>query len=347
MRTALRPEGVLEHIALWGNLGPLPVAETMFGMATSRVLMAGVRLGLFARLCTGPKTASQIAETCHIDPAGAAHLLDCLAAMGHVDRDGEEYRLSRRARPWLDPESPTYIGGFLEFNYDQWDWWSRLEEVVKTGQGFEIHDYGAEDPRWRRYIRAMFELARLSAPEIARKITLPPKPGRVLDLAGGHGWFAAEICRRHEGLVATVLDLPGSVRIGREIIAENGMAERVRHVEGNMFTEDLGGPYDAALCFQIIHHLSPEQNVALFTRVRAALKPGGTLAVMDYFTPPEGRRPDSSAFLGLHFFLTSGATTYSAHDLKNWLREAGFAAPRRVPLYRLPVQTFYQARRPG
>ena len=345
MRPALKPEGPLEHIALWANLGPLPVAEAMFGMATSRVLMAGVKLGLFAAIATEPVTAAQAAQACAIDARGAAHLLDCLAALGHVVKSGDTYALSRRARRWLDPASPTYIGGFLEFNYDQWDWWSGLDEVVRTGRGFEIHDYPADDPRWRRYIRAMFELARLSGPEVARKLRLPTQPQHLLDIAGGHGWFAAELCKRYPGLHATVLDLPGSVEIGREIISEHGMSDRVRHIEGDMLTDNLGGPYDAVLCFQIIHHLSPEQNVALFQRVHAALAPGGTLAIMDYFNPPSTKRPDSAAFLGLHFFLTSTAATYGPNDLSSWLQQCGFSAPRRTTLHRLPMQALYQAKR--
>lgn len=356
MRPALKPEGVIEHIALWGNLGPIPVAEAMFGMATSRVLMAGVRLGIFEELAEGPKTARDIAQRRRLDTAGATHLLDCLCALGHVERSGFEnhpdalwegilYTLTKRARPWLDPGSPTFVGAFLEFNYDQWEWWSGLEEVVQTGKGYEIHDYSPDDPRWERYIRAMFCLARLSAPEIARKVRMPPSATSLLDLAGGHGWFAAEFCKQHPGLIATVLDLPGSARIGRRIIAENGMSDRVTHVVGDTMTGELGGLYDAALCFQIIHHLSPEQNVALFRRIHAAVRPGGILAVMDYLTPPAGKRPDSAAFLGMHFYLTSSASTYSAADLKGWLTETGFEAPRRISVLRVPVQTLYEAKR--
>ena len=73
------------------------------------------------------------------------------------------------------------------------------------------------------------------------------------------------------------------------------MSDRVRHVEGDLAGADLGGPYDGALCFNIIHHLTPEQIVALFSRIHDALKPGGTFAVLDLFTPPRGRQPDAGS----------------------------------------------------
>jgi 2-polyprenyl-3-methyl-5-hydroxy-6-metoxy-1,4-benzoquinol methylase len=350
MQPTLRPDGVIEHLALWLNLGPTPVAEAMFGMATSRVIMAGVRLGVYAALAEKPATAQGVAGVCNIHSDGARHLLECLSSLSHVIRsvrqlpdEGESvfYALSDRARRWLDPKSETYIGAFLEFNYDQWEWWSHLEEVVTTGQGFEIHEAEKEDPRWRRYIEAMFQLARLSAPEVARKLALPSAPQSLLDLGGGHGWFSAELCRRHPTLQATVLDLSGSVEIGRGIIQREGMGGRVEHCEGDFLKDDLGGPYDGVLCFQIIHHLTPEQNITLFRKVRNALKPGGILAVLDYFTPPAPNKPDAAAFLGMHFYLTSSAATYTARDLKAWARDSGFASVRKIGLRRIPIQELY------
>ena len=217
------------------------------------------------------------------------------------------YSLSRTGRKWLDPASDTYVGTHVENCLDYWEWWARLEDVIRTGEGVEIHDFAPDDPHWRRYIRGQFELARLSAPEVAGALRLPPGPRRLLDVAGGHGWFAAELCRRHPGLHATVLDLPASAAVGREIIAEQGMADRVTHVEGDMMSADLGGPYDGALCFNIVHHLPPNGNVELLRRIHAALSPGGTIAVLDLFMPPPDTRADAGAMLGLFFYLTSSA----------------------------------------
>ena len=140
-----------------------------------------------------------------------------------------------------------------------------------------------------------------------------------------------------------MLDLPGSARVGREIIAKAGMSERVEHREGDMFTAELGGPYDAALVFDIIHHLSGEQIVTLLSRVRAALAPGATLAVLDMFRSDAKRERASAAALGLFFHLTSGADLHSPAELAGYMREAGFGAPRRVRIRRIPDQALFQA----
>ena len=141
-------------------------------------------------------------------------------------------------------------------------------------------------------------------PEAARRAD-----SSALDVAGGHGWYAAALCQRHPSLRATVIDLPGSVAVGREIMRETGMEDRVTHVEGDMFEADLGGPHDVALrsLLQIPDHLTDEQTVALLrTRVRAALRPGGTVAILDMFQPDADQaRRSSAAIFRLFFTLTS------------------------------------------
>ncbi len=345
MRLTARPENPTEAVALAFNLGPVPVAQAMFGMPISRVVIAGVRLGIFQRLAKEPASASEVATDLALHEGGADELLRSIAVFRLIKRSGDRYVLSKRARKWLDPASDLYVGSFIEHCADYWEWWARLEEVVRTGEAVEIHTPGPEDPHWRRYIHGQFELARLSAREVGRAVRLPPNATALLDVAGGHGWFSVELCRRYPQLQATVLDLPGSAAVGREIAAAAGMADRVRFLEGDLLSGDFGGPYDGALCFNIIHHLTPEQNEQLFRRLHDALRPGATVAVLDLFRSRRDRRNDTSALLGLFFFLTSGTSTYTPDELRQWLGEAGFSPPKARRIRRIPGQTLYTATR--
>ena len=200
-----------------------------------------------------------------------------------------------------------------------------------------------DDPSWDSYIRGQHELARLSAPEVARALELEPGARSVLDLGGAHGWFSAVLCDRHPGLRATVVDLPGSVAVGREILCESGHAGRVDHVEGSVFEAELGEGHDLALIFNLVHHLRPEQTVALLRRVHGALRPGGRVAVLDLFAREPGAQPGGEAFLGLFFHLTSGADLPRASELRDQLAAAGFEAPAARGITRLPAQSLYVA----
>ena len=344
MRVKPAADDLLERVALAANMVPLPAAYAMYGLTSGRVLAVAQRLGLFKKLLDGPATAGRVAEELGLQVAGTRLLCENLGGLGILEQDGHTFSLPKRSRKWLDPASDTYIGTWLEHAATYWQWYGDLERIVRAGGCFEIHREPAEDEQyWRVYITGQYEIARLSAREVAKAISLPSQPSALLDVAGAHGWFSAELCKRHETLKATVVDLPGSARVGREIIAKAGMSKRVEHREGDMFETDLGGPYDGALVFDIIHHLSAEQVVVLLRRVRTALKPGGTLAVLDMFRSDAKRQRASAAASGLLFHLTSGADLHSPDELAGFFSQAGFSAPKRTKVRRIPDQDLFQA----
>lgn len=342
----IRPTGddPLERIALALNLAPLPAGYALYGMTAGRIVGVAQKLGVFGRLLQGPATGGRLAEELGLQVAGTRLLCEGLAGLGVLEQDGHTFSVSRRSRKWLDPESDTYVGTWLEHSVSYWEWYEALERIVRDGGSIDIHSGHDDDPEyWRVYITGQYELARLSAGEVAKRLRLPAQARSLIDVAGGHGWFSAALCRRHRQLSAIVLDLPGSAAVGRQIIAQAGMSERVQHRDGDMFEADLGGPHDAALLFDILHHLTAEQVVALLHRVRQALRPGGTVAVLDMFRSDGSSQTASAATLGMLFHLTSGADLHSPEELAGYLGEAGFDAPRRVRLRRIPDQALFQA----
>jgi SAM-dependent methyltransferase len=347
MRLALRGNGIVEWLALRVGLVPTPAGEAWGGLALAGVLIAAARLGLTDRLAAGPATAEELAAELGLEPEATRLLLDCLRSIGHVTSRSGRYGLSRRSRRWLDPASRLSVARFVESNGDYWDWWARLPEVARSGEAVGHHQAPPDDPYWRRYITGQFELARLSAAEVASKLRPPAGPGQVLDIGGGHGWYSAQLCLRNPELTATVLDLPGSARVGREIIAAAGLSERVRHREGDALTADLGGHYDLVLCFNLVHHLTPEAILALFAKVRRSLAAGGRFAVLDAFGDPAHRRVAAGNFLGMFLYLSSGARLYTPDDLHGWLDATGFGPPRRVPIRRIPGAALYITRPSG
>lgn len=345
MRLGVRYDGIAERVGALLNLVPVPVGLAMFGMPSARATQVAQRTGVFAALAEGPASAAGLAGRLGLREQGVALLCDALCAAGLLRLRGGRYALRRRACRWLAVESDRYVGGFLADTAHYWEWWGGLEALVRDGRHVELHDKPDDDPYWRSYITGQHELARLSSDAVAKAVALPGGASSLLDVAGAHGEFSMALCRRHPGLRARVVDLPGSAAVGREIVAAAGMADRVEHVVGDMFEADLGGPHDGALAFNIVHHLAPEQATRLFERVAAALAPGAPLCVLDLYAREDGEQPDSGAFLGLFFHLTSGADTYSVGEVGAWLQAAGFAAPRVRRLPQLPGLALLRAER--
>lgn len=347
VRLALRGANPAEWLALRSGLVPTAAAEAWGGMATSGVLVAAVRTGITARLAQGHATAEKVAADLGLDPLPTRLLLDCLRSAGHVTERAGRYRLSRSARRWLDPAAPLSVAGYVAGTADYWPWWAGLDETVRTGTSSGSHDAPPDDAYWRRYMTGQRELARLSSAEIARRLPLPPSPRALLDIGGGHGAYSARLVERYPTLTATVLDLPGSAAIGRELIAAAGLSDRVRFRDGDATTADLGRGYDAVLCFNLVHHLTQEQAAALFLRAGEALRPGGVVAVLDAFAEP-GRRASAQAdMLALFVYLSSGARVHTPGELSGWLRDAGFARPRTIRILRVPGLSLRVAKKAG
>jgi SAM-dependent methyltransferase len=342
VKLSLRGGTVLEWLALKAGLVPTPAAEAWGGLALAGVLISSVQLGVTARLAARPATAEEVAAELDLDPTVVRLMLECLRSGRHVVRRGDRYALSRSSRRWLDPASPLSVSRFVAANADYWHWWAHLPEMARTGVPVGQHTAPVGDPYWHRYIYGQWDLSRLSAGEIARMLRLPAHARTVLDVGGGHGWYSATLCQRHPGLSATVFDLPASVAVGQEIIAGAGWADRVSHRAGDALNDDLGGPYDAALCFNLVHHLHPDQVVELFARIRSVLTPGATFAVLDGFAPP-AKGSTQTNVLGLFMCVSSGSRPYTVSELNTWLHRAGFATPARVTtVRRIPGVTLHQ-----
>ncbi len=347
MRIGVRYDDLKERVGGVLNLVPEPVGLSMVAMPLARSLQVAQSTGMLSRLAAGPASSQELAQRLGLREQGTLRVLEVLTVAGILKLGGERFEIAPRQRKWLDPESATYVGDFLADNIHYWQWWQDLEGLVRDGRSVELHDKPPDDPYWRSYITGQYQLAKLSSAAVAKAVRLPAGSSSLLDVAGAHGEFSMALCRSHEGLTATVVDLPGSARIGREIVAQAGMSERVRHIEGDMFVTDLGAPHDGALVFNIIHHLSPEQARALFERVAAAVRPGAPLCVLDLYDRPPGRAPDSGSYLGLFFHLTSGADTYSTEQVSEWLRGSGFEEMKVRRLPQLPGLALVRSVRRG
>ena len=266
-------------------------------MLAARAVISGCTLGLFAALGERPDMPAGLAERLALDPLGVETLLNALRSLGYVEPAGDTGELAPTAvaRRLLVPDSPESVAAFIGAqNAHHWDTMGRLDEVVRTGEAVGWHDVAPGDPLWDAYIRGLYESSRHD--HDGNAAIVPVEDARtMLDVAGGHGAFAMAMCRRHPNLRATVLDLPASAAVGRRIVAEQGFADRVGFREGDALVADLGEGLDVVSAFNLVHHLSPDENVRLFERARAALRPGGCLVSARRTARSPGTRCTGSA----------------------------------------------------
>jgi SAM-dependent methyltransferase len=347
MKIGVRPETACERLALVTRRVPIPVVHALGGALLARTVMVATSLGLFEALRATRLTAVELAEVCGSDPYATRKLLDALVSAGYLARRGPAYRLTWLSRKWLLRDSPTSLHDVILYERVEWEWLTRLDMFVRTGQPLDFHATMAR-AEWGLYQRAMRAIAGLAATEVARRVPVPAQARAMLDIGGSHGYYAVALCRRHRGLRATVLDRPEAIEHAAPMLAREGMGDRVVHRIGDARVDDLGrAAYDLVLIAQLVHHFDDATNRALVRRAARALRPGGSLVILEATHDPTGQRGQLAALLDLYFAFTSRAGTWSLDALARWQREAGLLPKRPIRFQTLPGFAAQAAMRPS
>src|SRR5262245_50979420 len=343
MKVGVVPESMLERVALATGQVPIPIAHGLGGALLARIVTTATRLGVFEALESRALTAAEVSSACGGNPGATTKLLNALVSTAYLTRSGQYYALTSMSRKWLLKKSPTSLHDAIVYQSIEWGWLGRLEDFVRTGQPLDFHA-SMTTAEWGAYQRAMRAIAGIAAPELARRAPVARDARAMLDIGGSHGYYAVALCRRHPRLHAIVLDLPQAIAHAAPMLAAEGMDDRVVHRPGDALVDELGSAaYDVVLIAQLVHHLDQACARALIACAGRALRPGGSLLILDALrTDPCGQ---FGGLLDLYFAFTSRASAWSLKQLAEWERAAGLVTRRPIRLRTLPHFAVQPARR--
>jgi ubiquinone/menaquinone biosynthesis C-methylase UbiE len=309
----------------WAN----EVIELSWVYRASRQIGVAHGTGIFERLAAGRATAAVIARDRKLNAAMVEKLLSPLAAMGLVCRaGGEAWRLTPKAAATLVSDEPFYQGNTLAHSANVWSFWSDLESAVrgKRGRWRYLEGEGGSPIRSHRdFILAMHNMAMAGrAAELAARVNVRGRR-RLMDIGGGPGSYAMALCERNPRLMATVFDLPETVKIAREVIARLGMSGRVAAVVGDWDKDDFGEGNDVVVLSNIMHGAGDKAEMKL-AKAHKSLVPGGLLIVQDFLMNAEKTGPLIPAL----FNVMVGA--FSLPEMTQRIAAAGFAKLRVRPM---------------
>jgi 3-hydroxy-5-methyl-1-naphthoate 3-O-methyltransferase len=309
--------------------------ELVMGYRRAKAVMVAHELGLFAALAAGPRTTAELARELACDERALEALVRAVASIGLLGRDGDRFANAPLAANHLVPGRPGYAGDNLRFQEMLWDCWSSLAEVVRTGRAVHTLDQllAGRDPGFTRdYIRGMQAVSAAPAREAMRLLADRPV-ARMLDVGGGPGTFCLAFLEQFPHGAATMIDLPSTLAVTRELLAADPRRERVALVEGDYLVDGFGDGFDLVLLSHVTHDESPESCRAMAARAHAALRPGGRVAIHDFVVDGGGCGPAWSALFSLNLLLyTRGGRVYSVAEYVEQLSAAGFVRPKVYPV---------------
>lgn len=344
MRYGTIPKGLKERLARALGVVPYPMLDVLVAPLQARALIVAERTSVFNALAERGATTADLAKRLALDESCLDLVLRLLSSMGYVKPRAGVWSLSRLGRKHFGAEASHSFAGFVAFGAPQWEWISRLEEVLTTGQGVEMHR-SLTGPDWSLYQRAMAEGARDFAAFVARELPIKDGAQLCLDVAGSHGLVGAALCRVHPGLRSVVLERGEAIPEARRLATQAGIDDIVSFRECDLLTEEYGDDADAVILANILHHFSPEVNRGILGRAKRALKPGGSIGLFDIEAPRPGAPSEAAGDAAALFFrITSNSACFSGADYLRWLKEAGFVEARVARSVLLPSRLLVVAR---
>ncbi|MGF1473697.1 MAG: class I SAM-dependent methyltransferase [Rubrobacteraceae bacterium] len=255
----------------------------------------------------------------------------------------------------LDPTDPQFTGGRIQFFTALYEDYRAFPEHLRTGGIWPRSDH---DPF---LIEALKNLTKPDCTVFTEQV-LPQAPGtleklelagKILDVGAGGGYHALHYAKRFPNaqVVGLEFDAP-SLALARQTIAEAGLGERVEIRSGDANELDEDNAYDLVTMSITLHETGgPPEYRNVLSRVRRALKPGGTLMVSELPYPDSpGEYRDTPVYkalagVQLHEALV-GCGMITQGQLRQLLTEAGFTNAR-VAEQPLPTRFMMLAEKNG
>ncbi|HLI71052.1 MAG TPA: class I SAM-dependent methyltransferase [Ktedonobacteraceae bacterium] len=314
------------------------ILHNNFGFARARVLDTALELGVFTHIAQGVCTSSLLAALLGCDEQGLRCLLDALIGLELLQYGDAGYSLSPLARAYLVEGQPGYLGPHLRAVIEQWDAWSELTQVVRSGRKRLRQDWGSA--RGRGCNPGMFaHIFPLTFP-IAWKVAGlfgHPLRGRVLDMFAGSGAWGIAVALRHPQVEVVARDEPALLDAVREKVRQFDLGERFTLQTPG---EDRGSFTPESFRLIIIAHacrfLGACRSRELLKECYRLLQPGGTLLLVDVMR--DGYTDSSAALvIRLSLFLnTREGDVFSAAQFHAWLKAAGFEQIRDERIEQVP-----------
>ncbi|MCX5914887.1 MAG: methyltransferase, partial [Deltaproteobacteria bacterium] len=294
---------------------PQSILELARNFMESRVLLTGAEMNLFTLLASEPLSAEEVASRTGANIRSLTILLDALAAMELLVKQGGRYSCPPAIASLLSEKGPESILPMVHHMAHVWQRWSQLTERVRGREEPGKPAESQEANQIPAFIGAMHSIAAKLAPGIVAAVN-PGTARNLLDVGGASGTYTLAFLRAVPEMRATLFDKPEVIPIARRRLGEAAVLDRITLVGGDYYRDEFPPGHDLALISAIIHQNSPGENLDLYRKVFRALVPGGRIVIRDHIMEPDRTRPRDGAIFAVNRLVgTRGGNTYTFEEI--------------------------------
>jgi SAM-dependent methyltransferase len=304
------------------------------GIIAAQAIHVATKLRIPDLLASGPKTIAELASDSGAHAPTLERLLRALSSLDMIARTSDGRFCNTLLTEVLradHPQSQREAALFLPAAF-LWRPLGDLYESVRTGEptfqsifGQRFFEYLATHPDDAAVFNAVMTQgiawttpALLAAYDFSRF-------DRLVDVGGGEGALLRDILSATPGLCGVLFDLPQVVSRAAEILTAD-IATRCQIVGGDFFDSVPEGA-DAYILKGVIHDWPDEDAARILRNTRRAIRPGGTLLLI------EGIADSTVRHVGLMelLMLVIGGRERTEADFRSLLSVTGFALTRIIP----------------
>lgn len=304
----------------------------------ARAVYVVARLGIPDRIAAGADTTAVLARELRVEQVPLGRLLRALGGFGLLSGDDETgYALTDTGALLRDGVPGSLRGLAVLYGDDHFTRsWDELEEVLRTGRsgvdlafGGSVFDYLEARPDTARVYDA-------GMAAVAGALRMLPEAydlstaSTVVDVAGGTGALLGAVLHANPRARGVLVDLPHVAETAAERLAAAGLAERCTVVGGDIF-DRLPDGGDVYLLSRILHDWDDGGCRKLLANCRAAIRPGGTLLVVERLIRGGADRTVPLAF-DLHMMVMTTGRERTEAEYRDLLTDAGFQPRDAVEL---------------
>jgi acetylserotonin O-methyltransferase len=281
------------------------VVDLIEAFRRSKTMFAAVELGIF----DGARPA---------DCKALGRLLEACAALGLLEKRGDDFVNTPEADKYLRSDSPDSLTGYIRYsNRVLYPMWDHLEDAVREGTHRWKQTFGWDGPIFshffktdeamREFLMGMHGVGLLSSSSVVAVFDLS-RFHHLVDLGGATGHFAAAAQERYPHLRTTVLDLPNVAAMFPGV------------TPGDFFADPLP-PADLYSAGQILHDWSDEKIDKLLRKIYEALPTGGGFLIVERLLQ------DVPAHMqDLNMLIVTEGRERTAEEYAALMKRAGFSS---------------------
>jgi hypothetical protein len=308
------------------------LTQLLVGHRPAAAIAAVVELGLVDLLSDGPQSAADLAAAAGTHPDSTYRLLRALATFDLLEEDDSGTFTLTELGALLRSDVPGSLAPQAQLQSDPaiWAAWGNLAHSVRTGEnafaaahGMDVWAHRRQHAERSATFDAMMAANSAAVVDAVTAAYSLPDRAHVVDVGGGRGHLLEAVLRSQPSLTGTVFDQPHVVPDQ----APEGLGDRWSAEGGSFF--DAVPPADAYLVKWILHDWPDDECVSILSNCRAALRPGGVVAVIELLLGRPGHERQA-ALSDLNMLVAPGGRERTEAEFAALFTRAGLRLTRTL-----------------